>query len=115
MKSRALLLTGWVALAPFVPSSAFAAGTLAGAVGKLAAPLESIRFPVVGTVGNISLSSFPLINIKLPLLGKGIPLVSSLTVHDGVIILQSVSALQHSLPGLGALNVTLTKITAKLP
>ena len=113
MKAYALLAAGLVIMAPFTPTPAYAAGaTIAGTLGQLALPLEAIKFPVVGNVGNIVFGP-PLVNLKLPLIGKAIPVVSSLSVRDAVVILQSVSAFQKPLPGLELLDATLA--AAKLP
>jgi hypothetical protein len=88
------------------------AGSLAQTIGVLTKPLESLPYPNLGTLGNVSLSVLPLLNSNLPLLGKGLPLVSTITVNDGVIIVQSISALQQPLPGLGGLNAVLSGLGA---
>ena len=117
MKSRALIVAGLAILAPFASTPVFAAnGTIGAAIEQFAAPLERIKFPVVGLFRDVSLNSLPpLANLKLPLFGHGIPVVSSLTVDDGVVTLSSLYALKSPLPGLGSLTATVTKITAKLP
>lgn len=107
MKTFAMIAGGLFSLAlspAYAAPPPHLAASLSQTIGALVGPLESIKFPVVGTVGNISLNAFPALTPKLPLLGKGLPLVSSLTVHDSVIILQSVSILQKPLPGLGAVD-----------
>jgi hypothetical protein len=98
--SAGLVLMGTSMVAP-----SFAAGpTLATAIGQFAAPIEAIPYKGVGDLGNLSLATSPLGNITLPVIGKGVPLLSTITVANGVVILQSISVLQQPLPGLAQLE-----------
>ena len=116
MKLRAAIFiglnAGLTATALLNPAPAFAtSGSLVHTVTILSRPLEGLKFPVVGTLGEVSLSTLPV----LDKLKKGIPVVGTITVHDALNIFQSISALQRPLPGLGNLNTALAKATAKLP
>ena len=97
---------GLVLMGTSVVAPSYAAGlSIAGLIGQLASPIEAIPYKAVGNLGNLSLATSPLGNVTLPIIGKGIPLVSTITVGNAVVILQSVSVLQESLPGLGQLQL----------
>jgi hypothetical protein len=89
-----------------------ASSSISGLLQVVAPTITNIAIPKYGTVGDLSLGvldTLPVISkIKLPLVGKfaNVPIVGSLTVSQGVSLLEAVAPLQNSLPGLGALDAS---------
>ena len=100
------LAVGMIGMTALAAAPSFAAGpvSISTLIGQFAAPIEALPYSGVGVLGNLSIGTSPLGNITLPVLGKGIPLVSTITISNGVVILQSVSMLQKPLPGLELLS-----------
>lgn len=107
-----------VLLSQFAALSAMAAGpsgltSITGIVGTVAPLATSLPLPEVGTLGAASLSAvtkaLPGLNtLTVPGVGYGlgtIPVLSQVTVSEGLNIVQAIGPLQGTLPGLEFLSV----------
>ena len=89
------------------------AGGVYGLIGSVNNLANSISLPVVGPLGGVSLGSLdalPVVGkLNLPIVNGNpgqIPILGQVTVSDGLVLVQSVYALQQvTLPGLEGLSV----------
>lgn len=103
-------------LAQLIPLSAVAAPrNLSLRLTALATPLEAIKLPQLGKLGDVSIGTLGelpgLSAIKVPLFGtlSGLPEIGTLKISDGLGLIESTSVLQNPLAGfkLGTISTVL--------
>jgi hypothetical protein len=119
MNIKLAKLAGAAAMALGLCTSAQAAAptSIAGLVQTIAPLITPLQLPVVGTLGNISLQSavndLPgLAAIPLPQFGSlaNIPVINTISVGDGLLLIGDIVPLRTELPGLAQLAPVLAPL-----